>query len=59
MTNKLGTVKSVIHCKNRIIYGSKGYICDLPEDRQDAQDGMIAYLDRSGMLQFMDGDPND
>ena len=59
MTTKLGIVKLNIHCKNPMIFGDMGYICDVPEDRRDVPDGMIAHLDRTGMLQFTDGDPND
>jgi len=59
MTNKLGTTASIIHCKCKMIMKDGRYICDVPEDRGDVPDGMIAYLDRTGMLQFTDGDPNE
>jgi hypothetical protein len=59
MTNKLGTVETIIHSKCKIIMKEGRYICDVPEDRRDTPDGMIAYLDHAGMLQFTDGDPND
>ena len=57
MINKLGIVTTTIHCPVRYIRARiGGYLCDLPEDRQDVPDGYIAYLDRTGMLQFMEAE---
>ena len=36
-----------------------GRAVQVPDDRQNARDGMIAYLDHTGMLQITDRDLND
>lgn len=72
MTNKLGIVYTggtgikfiqgkCPHCPNNPQLGGRvgGIIIQVPEDRQDVPDGFIAYLDRTGMLQFTEEDPHD
>ena len=54
MTNKIGTVRSAVHCPNKMIFNDKGYVCDLPDSLKDAPDGLIVYIDRDGRVQAME-----
>lgn len=53
MINELGIVKTGEDGKKFIMSDDDWEpVCDVPETRQDVPDGMIAYLDRFGMLCF-------
>lgn len=66
MTNKIGIVRgdyiileclcADYSCKEK---GYTPHAVQIPEDKAGVPDGFIAYLDRTGMLQFMDEDPHD